>query len=82
MLVEAVLVLREDGQIAGQFAQGDDFLALQFGNVVEHLVLLDLQTVFLHGLHDAHVGGCRVAFVPAHGVTRVGPHLARTDVDL
>ena len=53
----SIFVLREEHQLSGEVSEGDDLLPLQFGDVVEHLVLAHFEVVFFEGAHDVGIGG-------------------------
>lgn len=55
-LEEPVLILSQDHQFPCDLMQGDDFFSLQFCNIVQHLIFLDLEVVLLEGSHDVGVG--------------------------
>ena len=56
-MVVAVFVLAQDDEFSGKISEGNNFLSLQFCDIVEHLIFFYVESIFLHRLHDAGVVG-------------------------
>lgn len=65
MLIVAILVLSQNDQLISELAERHDLFPLQLSNVVEHLILFNFKTVFLHGFHNGCIIGERILVVLA-----------------